>query len=340
MATEVIVASQVTTVNNTLRFIFTDFKPNHNKVVIPFEEASNLIQTGKLRPIRIHLKKDTYSNTPKLGEHSDTVAVGTITELYLNEEKSAIYAHAQLWGDEFPEVESYIRENTDRIRFSWEVYYEDSSIDDDGIKRLKGCVTKAATIVKTPAYGDRTKLVSFASEEKDDMDELLRKYEVASLEDLQNLIDSLVSFRRDVELERAQIEEDNARKEMLTHLPVEVATRLLGKTRLLDRKTFTTLVEALEEVTPLLEREEPETEPTDTEPTDDETTDTQTDEKADEEKADEPATPVVEEEDEVEVVPVKPKTRAKAQSSYAPSAGITKVEKLEEQDFGALLASV
>lgn len=206
-----------------VRFILTDDKPNANGVRIPREEFSNLITTGIYMPIKMAVGEISEG-------HAGAVPLGVIT--HLREDGDKIRGIAALWNKERPADISHIKEryaNGDPLDLSWEIGYEDSSIDDDGILNLSGCVLRATTLVGMPAYGGRTGITDVElSEEKSKEEKNVEKdlqtlqTEISDLkdqvkvleenqltdEDKQKLAqyDDLVSFKEQVEAEAARLE--------------------------------------------------------------------------------------------------------------------------------------
>jgi hypothetical protein len=152
-----------------LSFVFTDYKPNKNKQGVPREEAENIISTGLNMPVKISFA----SRKPK--GHLGAFPIGPI--LSLREEEDRIIGEAIVWKNELPDVAEYLAKasaESNGVHFSWELLYEDSNIDAEGIQWLKGIVTSGITIVDTPAYQGRTPLLALA-EEQLFMDELQKQ---------------------------------------------------------------------------------------------------------------------------------------------------------------------
>lgn len=146
-----------------IKFILTDDKPNGNGQRIPQEEFSNLIRTGALKPVKMAL------GGPADG-HEGAFPLGVITNLRKEDDK--ILAIAALWSFERPEEVSFIREcieNKVPVTLSWEIYYEDSKQEDE-TETLYGTSLRAVTIVRVPAYGQRTRVLEMASLEDSEGD--------------------------------------------------------------------------------------------------------------------------------------------------------------------------
>lgn len=158
------VAESAATANSTLmkmRFIFTDFKPNRNKVVVPLAEAENIMASAIFMPIKIN-----FNDGPE--GHPNSLPIGLITELEKTEDQ--LVASAFMWKEEFPHIAKWIDENRDNnsVQFSWELWTDPEAseeLDTDGNRILRGIEVKSTVIVDNPAYAGRTRLLAVASED-------------------------------------------------------------------------------------------------------------------------------------------------------------------------------
>lgn len=146
-----------------IHFIFTDDKPNLNNERVPVEEFDNIIKSGKYMPIKKRMGETSST-------HDDVIPMGTIASLKreTGETKNIIEGLGTLWKKEFPEDVSALKtvyDEGESIDFSWEILYSDSVEEDEGISALRGCRTRAITIVDMPAYQGRTKALAMASEQ-------------------------------------------------------------------------------------------------------------------------------------------------------------------------------
>ncbi len=144
-----------------IHFVFTDDMPNANKERVPVEEFDNVIKSGRFMPIK-----------KRIGEtsdfHENVVPMGAIASLKreLGENKNIIEGLGILWKKEFPEDVASLKEAYDKgepINFSWEIMYSDTVAEENDVAALKGCNTRAITIVNLPAYQGRTKALAMAS---------------------------------------------------------------------------------------------------------------------------------------------------------------------------------
>lgn len=144
------------------KFIFTDDKPNSNNQAISVDEFDSIIASAVGMPIKMRF--DGAGAT----KHPGSIPIGVIRAM---EKKVAadgsnqLIAEAVLWNDEYPDEVAYLKETFADGKapgVSWELGYK-SSIIESGVTWLKNVITRAATFVKSPAYGTRTALLALAS---------------------------------------------------------------------------------------------------------------------------------------------------------------------------------
>lgn len=154
------VAEQSHPFQTKLSLIITDFEPNRNKQGIPQAEAEHIIQSAINAPIKINFDGEVYSG------HSGAKPIGPITNVYMAEDngKAVIAGDGVIWKDLNTDIAEHLKAAfAEGVGTSWEIYYEDSETDDNGIQWLKGCVFAGTCIVETPAYGpNRTRLLAIA----------------------------------------------------------------------------------------------------------------------------------------------------------------------------------
>ena len=192
-----------------ISFVLTDFEPNSNKQAVPISEAENIIRTAKDMPVKINF--DGMSETG----HNRAVPIGVITkaELVNVDGKDSIIAEARIWKKEYPEIDEYLRSakaEKRQIGTSWELYYEESE-EKDNVSWLTNIVMAATAIVKVPAYGNRTPILSVAEDR-------------IKVEELNTKITELESKLAEVEtaLADARAEADSA-KDKVTQMEREQA---------------------------------------------------------------------------------------------------------------------
>lgn len=142
-----------------LSFVFTDFQPNSNNQGIHETEADGIIRTGINMPVKVNYTKAGVKG------HSGAIPIGPMVDFQKTD--TQVVAEAIVWNNEFPEIVDYMKTaqaEDDGVRFSWELFYENSEVDIDGIEWLSGIVVSAATIVANPAYGERTAMLSIAED--------------------------------------------------------------------------------------------------------------------------------------------------------------------------------
>lgn len=161
------VAEQMHPLQTRLSLILTDFEPNHNKQGIPIQERDKLIASAMYMPLKINFDGDGY-----LG-HDGAIAVGPIINVRADaeNEKPIVVGDAVIWKELYPDVSDHLTSVfNDGIGSSWEVYYEDSELDETGVEWLKGVVFAGTCIVEMPAYGPkRTRVLAIAEKRNKEM---------------------------------------------------------------------------------------------------------------------------------------------------------------------------
>lgn len=144
-----------------VKFVFCDNQPNENGQGIAEEDFDEIIKSGVGTPIKMRF----FGNTA--GGHIGSIPIGYIKNMYKEDDGNTkkLIADATLFADEYPDEIQYLQEAYDKGEapgISWELKYNNSVIK-DGIEWLKGLVTRAATFVRHPAYGNRTAILALAS---------------------------------------------------------------------------------------------------------------------------------------------------------------------------------
>jgi hypothetical protein len=154
------VAEQTHPFQTRLSLIITDFEPNRNKQGIPQSEAENILRFALNTPLKINFDGEFYSG------HAGAKAIGPITNVYMAEDngKQVIAGDAIIWNDIHEDIADHLKAAfAEGVGTSWEIYYEDSNVDEQGVEWLQGCVFAGTCIVETPAYGPtRTRLLAIA----------------------------------------------------------------------------------------------------------------------------------------------------------------------------------
>lgn len=183
------------------KFILTDDQTNANGERIPKEEFANLILSGVHMPVKMALGEIS-------GGHPGTKPLGTIThlkEVALEDGASAIVALAALWGQERPADVEFLKQRMAEqkpVEVSWEILYEDSSLNEErGSRDLLGTILRAATVVGNPAYEGRTPFLTIAAKKKSEatLDE--------TIDDSQNLAEDTLNEIEQLKADMAQIQQ-------------------------------------------------------------------------------------------------------------------------------------
>lgn len=179
-----------------ITFVLTDFQPNSNNEAVPRSEADNIIRTAINMPVKINF--DGVSETG----HNRATPIGTITsaEIATVDDNEVIIATARLWKKEYPEIDEYLRTATaenKRVGTSWELYYE-SSERQENISWLQGIVMAATAIVKVPAYGNRTPILSVAEQNELDRIKQLIIDLVTEFEQVEDFDQAFAALQKEV----------------------------------------------------------------------------------------------------------------------------------------------
>lgn len=204
-----------------MKFIFTDDQPNANKQRVPKEEFSNIVKSGVYMPVKME------GDNPD-GNHPLSTPVGTITNLMHPKDSNKVVGLAALWKRERPEGLSAIEnkfKDGEIPTLSWELFYQESSLDENGVEDLKGTNVRGITFVRNPAYEGRTNALSVSQanaaqnedtetesveSENDDTNKENEKLE--ELKELQNRIEEL---ENQLEAKSAELDTLNKEKEDL-----------------------------------------------------------------------------------------------------------------------------
>jgi hypothetical protein len=180
------------------KFVLTDDLPNANKQRIPETEFDNIIKTGVYMPIKMALGEIKDG-------HEDSKPIGVIS--HLKKVANQVIGLAALWGRERPEDVQMIKERylkKQPLQLSWEMFFSESTINEDGVEDLKGTALRAITLVGLPAYGGRTPIIAVASENQSTLEDK----KLDELEKLQKEIEDLKASitSKDAELLATQTE--------------------------------------------------------------------------------------------------------------------------------------
>lgn len=153
-------ADQPHPLQKKIRFVFTDFLPNGNKQGVPETEAENVITSSLYMPVKINFDGQASKG------HNGAEPIGPI--IMMQKEQSQIIGSAVVWVENNQDIVDYLLSasaETDGVQFSWELFYHDSELDDNGTEWLHGIVSAGICIVDDPAYKGRTPLLAIAEQQ-------------------------------------------------------------------------------------------------------------------------------------------------------------------------------
>lgn len=192
------VADQNHPLQTKLSLIITDFMPNGNKQGIPYTEKQNIITSALHQPLKINFDGKAYSG------HIGAIPIGPIINAYEDNDngRDIIAADAIIWNEVYEDIADHLKVAfSEGIGTSWEIYYDNSDTDNDGIEWLHGCVFAGTCVVHTPAYGpNRTRILAIAEKLQEREDKLLELTEKMSVN--QASADDLTTTRHDLDQTR------------------------------------------------------------------------------------------------------------------------------------------
>lgn len=143
------------------RFIFCDDQPNDNLQGIEYEDFEEIKKSAIGTPVKIKFFGASA------GGHLGSIPIGFIKDMFERQVDGVnqLVADAVLFATEFPDEVEYLETSFAEGKapgISWEIGYH-TSIIREGVEWIKGLVTRAATFVRNPAYGNRTAIIALAS---------------------------------------------------------------------------------------------------------------------------------------------------------------------------------
>jgi len=146
-----------------IKFVLLDDKPSGNGWGIEHEDFGTVSASAVGTPIKMRFLGTT------IGNHYGSIPIGHITdteENTLEDGTHQLIANGIVYASEYPEEVEWLQDRLDNNEppgISYEMDYE-SKVNKSGTDWLKNLMTRAATFVRTPAYGTRTALLALASD--------------------------------------------------------------------------------------------------------------------------------------------------------------------------------
>lgn len=141
-------------------------KKNGLKQGIKAEDFDDIIKTSINTPVKMRY----LGFRGGVGNHLGSIPIGHIVGMEktsLEDGTLALAAEAVLYAQEYPEEVEYLKTafaTGAAPGVSYEIQHSSSkSVIEDGVEWIKGLITQAATIVRSPAYGSRTAILALAS---------------------------------------------------------------------------------------------------------------------------------------------------------------------------------
>lgn len=196
-----------------VKFTFADDKGNANKQGIEAEDFDTIAKSSVHMPLKIRY---THAGA---GGHEFSVPFGHITRMYQEASQDGspqLIGEGVLYKEEYPDEVEYLKsafENNKAPGISWELSYQDS-ISKAGIEWLKGVVTRAATFVKFPAYGNRTGLLAIAQNNILAITES-QMMDTEFMDELKEIVDELNSLVKGTTVTEEEDDDEDDMKEMM-----------------------------------------------------------------------------------------------------------------------------
>jgi hypothetical protein len=163
-----------------IKFILTTNEPynlstskRNMKQGIKEEDFDDVIRTGVGMPIKMRYLRNS------VGTHAGSIPIGHISKIEKTELENgvkALAAEGVLYTSEYPEEVDYLKvayAAKQAPGISYEIRHDaDKSIIENGVEWIKDLITQAATIVRSPAYGNRTAILALASNKELSTEEL------------------------------------------------------------------------------------------------------------------------------------------------------------------------
>jgi hypothetical protein len=187
-----------------VKFVFCDDQPNKNNQGIAVSDFQDIIKSSIGAPVKMKF----YGQAA--GNHLGSVPIGHIIDMVQVEEAGVnkLVADAILYADDYPEEIAFLSNSFAEGQapgVSWELTYKDSFLE-GGINWLKGVITRAATFVRSPAYGNRTAILALASNQDISDSDFIKELSELTADNNQNNNDQGGNNRMEEELQRLRDE--------------------------------------------------------------------------------------------------------------------------------------
>lgn len=205
-----------------VRFVFCDDQPNENKQGVEYADFDEVKKSAVGTPIKMK-----FFGT-SAGGHTGSIPIGYIKSMHETQSKGTnqLIADAILFADEYPDeihylFHSYAEGNAPGISF--EMRYTDSILR-DGVEWLKGLITRAATFVRHPAYGNRTAILALAANKEINEEQMMQGLSELINENSPNIANKGGNNRMEEDLKKLQ-EELDALKATIANKDTSLAER-------------------------------------------------------------------------------------------------------------------
>lgn len=150
-----------------IKVVFCDDQPNSNNQGVEYEDFEQVKKSAIGTPVKMRFLGTTA------GGHHGSIPIGHIRDMYEEEVENVhrLIADVVLYAEEYPDEVEYLAHKWTEAQagmgeapgVSFEMSYKDSVIK-NGVQWIKNIITRAATFVRNPAYGNRTAILAWASD--------------------------------------------------------------------------------------------------------------------------------------------------------------------------------
>lgn len=160
----------------TVRIVYLDDQPNSNGYGVKYEDFPQIMDTIVGTPLKMRFMGAGVAG------HAGSIPVGHITSAMEAEVDGVhqIIIDGILYADDYPDEVDWLEAQLEESKkdpsktpgVSFEMSYHESILE-NGVNWIKGLVARAATFVRTPAYGNRTALLALAADKTISADDFM-----------------------------------------------------------------------------------------------------------------------------------------------------------------------
>lgn len=217
----------------TAKIIYLDDQPNENGFGVEYEDFEDIKKTIIGTPLKMRFLGDDVSG------HKGSIPIGFINNVAEAESNGVhqLVIDATLFAEDYPDEVEWLETRYKEGKapgVSFEITYHESILK-NGVNWIKGLVARAATFVRSPAYGSRTALLALASDKDISAEDFMKELSALANEVSPKIPVKGGNIRMEEELERIKAELA-ALKETLNDKEKEIETLSAEKDALATEK--------------------------------------------------------------------------------------------------------